>query len=265
MAAFAAGGMLAAGCLAAGPVQDEALSFAPVPVTTLVSRRDVPFRVAHLQQQGLRTTVLAHDTADGKPVAVARIVSRRIEGRLHVAVQRLRAAARDNGPVPVLTLEHLYALTMRMDPEARYCLAQGSEACDPSRTGTSHAAFLGQLAQARRQAVAATAGTIAAVPWHVVSMAPVAGPRGHDEVTVRVLQGRQAMPGVMVFFHRAPHSSCSATTDARGTAECELVDQHGDEEAHAGEEAAPVLVTYPGDVRTERVLLPTTLVLEPRP
>jgi hypothetical protein len=265
--AFAAGCVLAAGCQAADTVQDEVLSFAPVPVSTLVSRRDVPFRVAHVLQEGKQTSVLARDGPDGKPVAVARIVSQSVSGRLRIAVQRLPAAVvgRDPNLLTVLTLEHLYALTMRMDPEARFCLAQGRSACDPARTGSSHAAFLRDLAHARQQAVAAAAGSLHAAPWDVVSMAPAAKGELEDQVSVRVMQGSKAMRGVTVFFHRAPHSSCSAITDAAGAATCELVDQHGDEEAHADEESAPVLVTYPGDVRAEGALLPTTLVLEHQP
>jgi hypothetical protein len=48
-----------------------------------------------------------------------------------------------------------------------------------------------------------------------------------------------------------------------GLAVCHLVDQHGDDDAHADDGDVPVVATFPGDVRADRVLVPTTLVLQP--
>lgn len=266
--AFAAGLLFAAGGVAGRTVSDAPLStYVPVLVSTLASSRDLPFRIAHSRQPQGQTTVLAANDLDGKPVPVARIVTEAVGGRTHVVVHRLAVSVpgRDPRLTRLLTVEQLYALTMRMDPGARYCLAQGSETCDPAASGTSHAALLRSLAQARASAAALITGTLKVAVWNVVSLMP-SGQQGghHDSVSVRVMQGQRAMPRVTVFFHRAPHSGCQATTDTSGFAKCELVDQHGHLGAHEGEENIPVLVTYPGDVRAERTLLPTTLALEPQ-
>lgn len=262
--AFAVVCLLAAGYVLANPVHDAPLSYAPVPVSTLVSSRYIPFGIAHFRQQQRETSVLAAHGPGGKPVPVASIVSESVGERTHVAVHRLPVTVAGRSPslMRLLTFEQLYALTLRMDPGARFCLAQGRDACDPAVTGTSHAAFLRNLADARASAAAMMAGTLRVAAWNVISMEP-SGQRDehHDAVSVRVLRGQRAMPRVTVFFHRAPHSGCQATTDANGFARCELVDHHGHLGAHDGEEAVPVLVTYPGDVRAERILLPTTQAL----
>jgi hypothetical protein len=86
-----------------------------------------------------------------------------------------------------------------------------------------------------------------------------------DEVGVRISSDHGPMEGATIFFNRAPHSSCMAQSRETGLATCHLVDQHGDDESHSGHDKVPVLATFPGNVRAERVLLPTTLVLNPTP
>ena len=73
------------------------------------------------------------------------------------------------------------------------------------------------------------------------------------------------MEGASVYFNRAPHSGCSARSLPDGIATCLLVDQHGDEDSHSEDDKVSVLATFPGEVRPERVLLPTTLIMNPRP
>lgn len=67
-----------------------------------------------------------------------------------------------------------------------------------------------------------------------------------------------------IYFNRAPHSICAARTRADGLAICRLEDQHGDEGEHH-DDAVPVIATYPGSVRADGVLLPTTYVLSIKP
>ena len=55
-----------------------------------------------------------------------------------------------------------------------------------------------------------------------------------------------------------------AKSRANGVATCHLVDREGDEDSHTGEEKVAVVATFPGDVRADRVLVPTTLVLSAR-
>jgi hypothetical protein len=66
----------------------------------------------------------------------------------HVSVHRLPLpeAAGDRGDLNIATLEYLYALTMRQDPEARFCLAGGGQRCDVAKNGYSHAELLRELA-----------------------------------------------------------------------------------------------------------------------
>lgn len=248
-------------------MQEEALAYVPVLVSTLTSSRVVPFRVAHVRQQQRQTTVLAANDLDGKPVPVAHIISQSVGAQVYVAVRPLAVtvAGRDPALMQLLTLEHLYAMTLRMDPGARFCVVEeGRDACDSAISGTSHAAVLLHLARARTGVATKMAGTLKVAPWQVVTLAPSGQAAAHhDSVSVRVMEGPRAMPRVTVFFHRAPHSGCQATTDTRGLAKCDLVDHHGHTHAHEGEEHSPVLVTYPGEVRAERALLPTTLALLP--
>ena len=73
------------------------------------------------------------------------------------------------------------------------------------------------------------------------------------------------MPGATIIFNRAPHSGCVAKSRGDGIATCRLVDQHGDGDSHAEEGKAPVVATFPGDVRDGRVLVPTTFLMPPAP
>jgi hypothetical protein len=84
-----------------------------------------------------------------------------------------------------------------------------------------------------------------------------------DEVAVRVTTEEGAVEGVSIYFNRAPHSSCVGKSGKDGLATCHLVDQHGDGDAHEDDGAVAVVATFPGDVRADRVIAPTTLVLAP--
>jgi hypothetical protein len=253
------GGLLVASGAAQGRVPEVTLAYSRAPVSTIVSRRDFDFRLAHVREAGARVTVLAHGT-EPLPVAVIRTAGSRVSvERLVIPQGGLDAAA-----LELATLEHLYTLVLRMEPEASFCLVRSPRNCELVKNRRSHAAFLRELAQARQHAAARSGGPVAA--WHVVSMKPAA-PAGSDadEVGVRVTMDNRPLQGMNVFFNRAPHSSCTAKVGSDGVATCHLVDQHGDEESHAHEGKVPVVVTFPGDVRAERVLLPTTLVMEPKP
>ena len=185
-----------------------------------------------------------------------------------MSVLRLRNDAGEAGraEAAMAALAQLYTLVLRQDPLARYCIGDEGSPCDAARDGVSHGQALQTLARAReRIADHATAGP----PWRVVDLrsAPTQT-RDVDMVGVRVTSRQVPLEGVSVYFDRAPHSICHARTGADGVAACQLVDQHGDEHAH--DHVAPVVVTFPGDLRRGEVLLPTTHVLRtlsfaPRP
>jgi hypothetical protein len=238
-----------------------ALEFRPAPRSTLVASRDVNFVVAHEKRGEELTTVLARQRAGFPPQPVAQLVQQRQGADLHVSVQRLSepVSAPDSAAEETAVFEQLYALVLRHEPEARYCLGSGRRQCNPARDGVSHPALLNALAAARDREAPRTR---TATPWRVVDMSRApAGTADADVVGVRATTHRVPLEGVAVHFNRAPHSLCVARTGPDGVASCRLEDQHGD--GHLHDHAATVVATFPGDVRPDRVLLPTTYVLPP--
>lgn len=262
--AFTAGCLLTACQTVAPPGLDTVREYAAAPASRLVSRRDLQFKVAEVEQGTSRLMVLAYQAPGGKPSPVAALSSSRSGDETHVSVQRLPLpeAGDDQANLDVAAIEHLYTLVMRQDPEARFCLTSGNQRCNAAKDGHSHSALLQELARARQQAAGGAGRTT--IPWHIVSLAPSAMKHADsDEVSVRITSDLGTMEGVTVYFNQAPHSSCVAKSGEGGVAACHLVDQHGDDASHAGHEKAPVVATFPGDVRVERILLPTTLVQSP--
>jgi hypothetical protein len=263
--AIATGCLLTAACAVAPPGIGDPPSYVRVPTSTLVSRRDLQFKMGQVQRGASRSTVLVHQPPGGESVPVAAISSSRVGDEDHVSLQRfpLPAAQGDAADLDLATWEHLYALAIGLDPEARFCLARGTRPCDPAREGHSHTELLRELARARQTSAARAQHR--SVPWRVVSMAPAATDGGDaDQVAVKVTSEAGPLAGASIFFNRAPHSSCVATIRENGLATCRLVDQHGDEEAHSDHDSAPVLATFPGDVGVDRVLPPTTLLVQRR-
>jgi hypothetical protein len=264
--ATAFGCLLAASGAAQEPVPATALTYGPVLVSTLVSRGDVPFKAARVREPAGRLTVLAHVPAAGEPIPVAAIRETLVDKVPRFSVERLPLHPADSAGLELPTIEHLYTLVLRMDPEARYCLPHRVTNCDGLASTISHGEALAELARARQQAVARANRAGKAAPWRIVSMARSAIPAADpDEAAVRVVGPDGPLQGASIFFHRAPHSSCSARVSADGLAKCHLVDQHGDDDAHAGEGQVPVVATFPGHIHADRVLLPTTLVIRPAP
>lgn len=219
--------------------------------------------------------VLARRDGTGEPVPVAAIETRAIASpaaQIRVAVRI--APARGGPALELLTLEQLYAQLQRMDGEAHYCIDAGnavdvplgSVPCDGEGARLSHVAVLRELAALRSRAAESTTGRqIRVTPWRSVSLEPSSVPSANaDDVSVKVLDGDRPLPGRTVHFSRAPHAGCSAETGPTGEAGCRLVDQHGEACQHTGDHTHAVVVTFPGDLSPERVLLPTTSLLPPR-
>ncbi|MCP5280856.1 MAG: hypothetical protein H6930_04525 [Rhodoferax sp.] len=257
VAALAAMCALLMPCAVAAPAATP--DYRPAPRSGLVATRDTTFLIAHSQQGAQQSTVLASQQLGAAPRPVARLVQVRHGSQSHVSVQQLRDDAREAGSAEhaMSVLAQLYTLVLRLDPLAFYCIGGDGPPCDAARGGLSHDQALQALAAAREQ-IAARA--TAASTWRVVELRPEPTPsRDVDVVGVRVTSRQGPLEGVSVFFDRAPHSICHARTGADGVAACRLVDQHGDEHAH--DHVAPVVVTFPGDLRGGEVLLPTTHVL----
>ncbi|MFO1328472.1 MAG: hypothetical protein U1F56_14030 [Rubrivivax sp.] len=255
-AALAAAGALLAACAGEPLTPPAEAGYRPAPRSTLVSARDARFVVAQWQQGDASTTLLARQRADATPQPVARLVQVRQGQDWQVAVQQLPADSA--AELPGTAIEQLYALVLRLEPQARYCLGQGAQPCDAAREGGTHAEVLQALARQR-----ASQSSPGAVPWRVVDMAG-APTRSWDAdvVGVRATGPEGPLEGVAIYFNRAPHSLCIARTRADGVAVCRLEDQFHD--GHLHDHATAVVATFPGDVRSDRVLLPTTFVL-PQP
>ena len=262
-ALLAALGLLAACNALAQPLADAASAYRPAQRTALATDAQRPFMLARQQAGDTTTTVLAWLPPAGLPEPVARLTQRRDADTLVVAVQLL--APPGAGDRLTATLEQLYALVLRQEPQARYCLWAG-----PAETGSppapcagptlSHAEALQHLAAWRTQAAQATP---AAVPWQVLALQAVPQPAWDADLVAVQASGPQGpLAGLEVFFHRAPHSICQARTGDDGVARCRLQDQHDD--GHLHDHTAAVVATFPGDLRPDRVWLPTTQVLRPQ-
>ena len=216
---------------------------ASVPRSTLVSNSDLQFNLAQDQRGDAQVMVLVHRPAAGKPLPVAEIST----SSGAVSLSLLPGSA--GGDVKLGTIERLYVLALRQDPEARFSFDKVKQ--------VSHAELLGELVKARARA-AQKLGAMT-LPWRAVSIAAAPSGKDDEDVAAIVKNDQGPMKGVTLYFNRAPHSSCSATTREDGVARCRLVDQHGDEEADHPK--AAVVATFPGDVRADLVLVPITAIV----
>jgi len=233
--------------------------------STLVSRTEPTFLQAQVRKGEQWETVLARrDDATTEPVPVAVVRYAGSGADALVSVQFV--SDRSSPALDVLGFEELYAVMLRHDAQGRYCVSLATRPCDAARDGVSHAALLRQLAGERKRAASVAGDPFPVMAWRSISMYATAAPSSDpDDVAVQVSDESGPMVGVTVYFNRAPHSGCAAKTGADGVAACRLVDQHGDDDGDADEHVRTrVIVTYPGDVGPDRVLLPTTVVLPAR-
>lgn len=254
-------GALAAPVAQGAVTLPDGVAYQPAPLSALSTRRDLRFVTARWAAGDLTVTVLAHQPDPGatRPVALLR----QHRSQAWTSVRRLPLS---DGPAPsadlaLAVIEQLYAMVFRLDPLARYCIDPGPDeipaACQASGAEASHGRTLQALAALREQAAAHRP---AALPWHRVEITPVPWPSPDvDTVGVRVVGPGGSIERKPIHFNRAPHSICIARTDAEGLASCRLEDQHGDGSQHS--HASEVVAIFPGELRPDRVLLPTTLVL----
>lgn len=256
---LAAACALLASCASEPVALPATVEFRPAARSTLVTRRDLDFVVAKWQIGAATTTVLARRQDGAGPRPVARLLQVRRGPDLQVAVQRLPESwpAPDRAERELASIEQLYALLLRQEPQARYCLGSGSTPCDAARDGVSHAQVLQALAGLRDTAAARAPD---APTWRVIEMQGAPTRSGDaDVVAVRASSAHGPLVDMAIYFNRPPHSICAARTRADGVATCRLEDQHGDGDQH--DHATVVVATFPGDVRPDAVLLPTTVVL----
>ncbi|MDY0746942.1 hypothetical protein SNE35_20685 [Paucibacter sp. R3-3] len=255
-AALAAAGLMhgpaQAACLSAWA--DDSVEFTAPPTSLLVGRADLPFRVGRLRHGDAEAVILAHETADHRllPMATAAEIGDAARPRICVDLLGMRDAGTDRALV-ITAVERFYGLVLRLDGEGDYCLADASNDC-PVGQRLSQGDVLRELVRVRAEAL-----DDKAKPWSVVSLAPAkAASSDLDDVAAQVSGDAGPMAGATVFFHRAPHSGCVAKSGEQGVATCRLVDQHGDEDPDEHEADAKLLVTFPGEIGTDRTLVPMT-------
>lgn len=225
-------------------------AWVPAPGSTLVTQRELPFRIATLRQGDEVVTTLALQRLGAEPEPLAHVAVSAAGVQVQVHVQRLPVA---DAALEQALLEQLYALVLRHEPAARY-------RWNGTAGELSQGELLRQLADARR-ALLARSDSPTGTPWEPVALQPWWGTRLDPQlVGVFVAAGDAPLAGVQVVFSRPPHEMCTARTQANGLAMCHLQDTHGDAHAHVGA-GAPAVVTFPGQVDAGRLRPPTTAVV----
>lgn len=233
--------------------------FRPAPRSVLTGTGGPVFELIDTTHGEVTTTLLAWRQAGATRQPVARLTQQeRPGGPREVSIERLGAPADEH---EAATIAQLYAIVLRLDPAARYCLGRNPTGdgapCDAARDGIAHDELLRTLADRRAALPAARMGAPA---WQIVRVEAVPTRSWDaDVVSARAIGPDGPMAGVTLYFNRQPHSICAARTRADGVAVCRLVDQHGDEHEH--DHTLPAVATFPGDVGAARILLPTTRVL----
>jgi hypothetical protein len=207
-------------------------------------------------------TVLAYETPARqlKPTATMSLTGTGSASRVCIDLLA-RSEAGDDRSLAVATLEHLYGLVLREDPWAAYCLADNAHRCAANANSLSQGDLLHELVLMRERDIKESLGHDVDKPWQVVVLSPSGKNSADDEVHVRITDKVGPMPGATVFFHRAPHSGCTAKSGVDGVASCRLVDFHGDDDSDDDKDSK-LLVTFRGEIGTERILVPTTFVMQ---
>ncbi|MEF7612521.1 hypothetical protein V4F39_01275 [Aquincola sp. MAHUQ-54] len=224
-----------------------------------------PLFVEEVEWKGSTISYVMYQAPMGEthPVAAA-VVDRSRWRSTRVSLLALSSpAAKEAGAaVEVARLEHLYTIGFRQEANARFCLVGDCE----SEQLLSQAEALQQIAQ-RRECVAAAlpASVRTTVPgWRIVTLRPQEVlPGDNSVVTVRVSDQAGPLSGVQVMFTKPPHAACTATSRADGTATCQLADNYGHAGGHPEFDREPVVATFPGNLKGNPILLPTTQLLRP--
>lgn len=237
--------------------------------SVLVTRRDVPVRVSDLQWSGWRMSLLTHHAPAQDALLLAAVVRRQALGPSEqVFIWFAQGPGSDSRAalMNLSALEHLYSLAYAQEPAGPFRFIVAGEADVPGDAEhLSHSGLLLRIALARQcvASVVARQGDVKPVPWRSISIRPApqaADPSHPYDVSARLHTAAGTMADVNLVFTRLPHFECSARSGADGVAACRLVDVMG-HDGHPGFESAPTVVTFPGDVKPDLILLPTTLLV----
>lgn len=247
----------------AGNAGPTILSSAQARFGSALVRGHVPLSVEEVEWNGASISIVMHKLPGGDAHPVAVMVadpSPSQSTRVLLMALALPDSVRPGPGLDVARDEHLYTLAFRQDADALYCVPSSSGGCEGGQY-VSQGEALQRLASRRECALAALPDSLRAeLPrWRTVTLSlgdALPGPSAR--VSARVSDQDVPIAGAQVMFSRLPHSACAATTSADGTATCELADAHGHGDGHPEFDRAPVLVTFPGDLRGNPILLPTT-------
>lgn len=233
----------------------------PAPASQLLTNRQLRVELTHARWHGQSVTLLGlRDTT----VRLLSVVSRAQDFPTHrtaydwypTAGRRCQASELD-----LAALEHLYRLALNgvVTDEYRFGMVEGErKVSGPSLT---HAQLLARIAEARECVAAALTSAGAAPPkrWRTVALEPASSAQDKAIVSARLMSLGSPLAGATILFSRAPHLECSATTSSTGLATCKLEDTHG-HDGHDDVPGIPTIASYPGDVKPDLIVLPTTSV-----
>jgi hypothetical protein len=225
-------------------------------------RADVPLSVANVEWNGRSISVVVSTSPTGGSIPVAAIVvDRSGPGSTRVSLLALSLPEFDDPAtgVDAAKYEYLYTLAFRQEADARYCSSSDASHCEDSQ-----GMALRKIARQRQCALAKLpeGARKAFRGWRVVALNAASGPSGGKPLAaVRVSDGAGPITGARIMFSQRPDSSCTAISRADGIASCELTDDHGHEGDHSDFDREPVVVTFPGDLRGDPILLPMTELL----
>lgn len=241
----------------------DASQYAPTPRSRLVTRADLVFKLAQVQEKDRRVTVLGLEAEPGSPEPVARMTFYRVNRTNHfdLHLPPARRASPQAVVVRIAALEHLYAWTMRQDATGVFCMSEGKAGCSAERAGQDHGAVLAQIAAARQRLLDEASGLAGYAAWHPVTLRLLEPGTDPDQVTVEVTLDGAPLADAPLYVSRPPHSTCKARSGADGIASCRLEDPYGANHFHPIDEIGQVLATYPGDVQAQKVSLPGTAVM----
>ncbi|NUZ06539.1 hypothetical protein [Piscinibacter koreensis] len=233
-------------------------------------RADVPLSVDTVEWNRRSVSIVAYMPPGGEPRAVAAVMADRSnEGPTRVTLHSLAppGLTEPNPKMELAAQEYLYTLAFREDPAARYCVPSPAADCEDSAL-VSQPEALRSIARQRACALAALpeAARRTLPSWRLVMLQPRETNAARKSlVSARIFDETGPLAGASVTFSQLPHSGCTATARADGSATCELVDDHGHDGEDAESHGQPVVVTFPGDLRGDPILLPTTILIRNPP
>jgi hypothetical protein len=240
----------------------------PAPASPLLTDPKLKFDLVSAAWRGKDLTVLVQRRSASTDSLLGFVSRARKSDDPHAAYHWHPVAARrcQASAVDLAALEHMFRVAINDVVTERYRFAIGDGRQDESDSHLTHAQLLLRIAE-ERECVAGALTNIESRPlkrWRSVLLEP-ADTGGHGAVvSARLRSADGPVLSATILFTRAPHLECSASTDSKGVASCRLEDMHGHDDHGDESPGAPTLASCPGEVKSDLIMLPTTLVLPRR-